>query len=65
MDAADWQATIDADETAVVVFELGELIALQTAVENDRSGVRGAWYCTLRGLREAETLSELAARSGQ
>ena len=65
MDAADWQATIDADETDVVVFELGALIALNSAVENDRSGVRGAWYCTLEGLREAETLSELAAHSGE
>ncbi len=65
MEAADWAATIDpfTDERVVVVFELGELVPLETPVENDRTGVRGAWYCTVADLRAADRLSELAERS--
>jgi hypothetical protein len=60
--ATDWAATIDpfTDEDRVVVFELGELVALDTPVENDQTGLRGAWYCTVGDLRAAATLSELA-----
>jgi hypothetical protein len=66
MDAADWAATIDpfAETDEVVVFELGDLTALADPVENDRSGVRGAWYCTLGELRGADRLSELADAGG-
>jgi hypothetical protein len=62
MDEDDWAATIDpfSDAEAVVVFELGDLVALDSPVENDRSGVRGAWYCSLGDLRRARTLSELS-----
>jgi hypothetical protein len=61
MDADDWAATIDpfSDTDRVVVFELGDLFALDVPVENDRSGVRGAWYCTLGDLRAARALSDL------
>jgi hypothetical protein len=67
MDEADWQDLIDpfSDEQNAVVFELGELVALDPPVENDQNGVRGAWYCSLEALRESRTLSELAARSEQ
>jgi hypothetical protein len=63
MSEADWEATIDpfSDTERVVVFEFEELSALEVPVENDLSGVRGAWYCRLADLREAETLSELSA----
>jgi len=66
MDAADWEATIDpfSDTDAVVVFELGDLVALQTPVANDANGVRGAWYCSVGDLRAAATLSALAERVG-
>jgi hypothetical protein len=65
MAEADWVATIDpfTDERVVVVFELGELVPLGTPVDNDRNGVRGAWYCTVADLRAADRLSELAERS--
>jgi hypothetical protein len=61
----DWAATIDpfAETDRVVVFELGELVALDGPVENDRTGVRGAWYCTVADLRGARTLSDLATAS--
>ncbi|MFC7132481.1 MULTISPECIES: hypothetical protein [Salinibaculum] len=63
MDESDWAATIDpfADAETVVVFELGTLRPLETPVENDRNGVRGAWYCTVGDLQSADTLSTLAA----
>ena len=62
MSEADWQATIEpfSDTDRVVVFEFDGLSALATPVENDRSGVRGAWYCRLGDIREAATLSELS-----
>jgi hypothetical protein len=62
MDEADWAATVDpfSDENVVVVFELGDLVAMEDPVANDRSGVRGARYCSLEGLRAAKTLSELS-----
>lgn len=65
MDEADWVATIDpfTDERVVVVFELGELVPLDSPVDNDRNGVRGAWYCTVSDLRAAATTSELSRRS--
>lgn len=64
MDEADWQATIDpfTDERVVVVFLLEEPVPLAAPVENDGTGVRGAWYCTIADLRAADTLSELASR---
>ncbi len=64
MDEADWQATIDpfTDERVVVVFSLDDLVPLSTPVENDGTGVRGAWYCTIADLRAATTLSALADR---
>jgi hypothetical protein len=65
IDESDWAATIDpfAETDRVVVFELGDLVALDAPVENDRNGVRGAWYCTVVDLREAATVSELATVS--
>jgi len=59
----DWAATIDpfSEEKQVVVFEFGDLVPLSEPVENDQTGVRGAWYCTVADLREAATLSELSA----
>jgi hypothetical protein len=61
----DWAALIDpfSDADRVVVFEVGDLVPLDTPVENDRTGVRGAWYCTVDDLRAAGTLSDLAARA--
>jgi hypothetical protein len=61
MDADDWAATIDpfSDTDTVVVFGLDDLVELDEPVENDRSGVRGAWYCTLGELRSARRLSDL------
>ncbi|MEF8790838.1 MAG: hypothetical protein V5A61_11995 [Haloarculaceae archaeon] len=61
----DWAATVEPfSETSVVtVFELGDLVPLVAPVGNDRSGVRGAWYCTVGDLRAAETLSGLAQRA--
>jgi hypothetical protein len=62
--AADWEAVVDpfSDAERVVVFELDDLVELDTPVENDTNGVRGAWYCTLDGLANAATLSALATR---
>jgi hypothetical protein len=62
---ADWAATVEpfSDTDAVTVFELGDLIPLDAPVENDRTGVRGAWYCTVGDLRAAGALSELADRA--
>jgi hypothetical protein len=61
--AADWAATVDpfADAETVVAFRLGALAELDSRVENDRNGVRGAWYCTLADLRAADALSDLMA----
>jgi hypothetical protein len=65
MSETDWAATIDpfTDERVVLVFEFDDLVPLDTPVQNDQNGVRGAWYCTVADLREAGTLSELADRS--
>ncbi len=65
MSEADWEATIDpfSEERRVVVFEFGELIPLDSPVENDGTGLRGAWYCTIADLRTAGTLSALAKRA--
>jgi hypothetical protein len=62
---ADWRRLIEpfSDEERAVVFALDELVPLDRPVENDRTGVRGAWYCTLDDLRTARTLSELAERA--
>ncbi|WP_075938228.1 hypothetical protein [Halosegnis longus] len=61
----DWATLIDpfSDERVVVVFELGDLVPLDTSVENDQNGVRGAWYCSVEDLRAAGTLSALADRA--
>jgi hypothetical protein len=61
MTEADWAALIDpfSEERVVVVFELGDLVPLATPVANDANGVRGAWYTTVGGLREATALSDL------
>ena len=63
MDEADWEALIDpfSNESVVVVFELADLVPLESPVENDDHGVRGAWYCTVDALRGAATLGDLAA----
>lgn len=65
MTEADWEATIEpfSDEEIVMVFELGALIPLDSPVQNDQTGLRGAWYCTVGDLRESGTLSELSARA--
>ena len=65
LSSADWAATVEpfSDTDAVTVFELDDLVPLESPVENDRNGVRGAWYCTVADLRAAGTLSELAGRS--
>ena len=65
MDESDWQALIDpfTEERVVVVFELDALVPLDSPVENDANGVRGAWYCSIDDLREAETLSALSDRA--
>jgi hypothetical protein len=62
LDEADWAATVDpfSGTDRVVVFELGDLVSLSDPVENDSTGVRGAWYCTLGDLRAAGTVSALA-----
>ncbi len=49
----------------VVVFELGDLLALADPVENDITGVRGAWYGTLGALRDSETLSEFSGSTSE
>jgi len=66
MDESDWEALIDpfSDERTVLVFEFDDgLVPLDSPVENDANGVRGAWYCTVADLREAGTVSALAERS--
>jgi len=65
MAEADWEALIDpfSEERVVVVFEFDDLVPLEHPVENDRNGVRGAWYCTVADLREAATLSALCDRA--
>ena len=65
MDEADWKALIDpfSEERVVVVFEFDDLVPLERPVENDLNGVRGAWYCAVDDLREAETLSALRERA--
>jgi hypothetical protein len=65
LSSADWAATVDpfSDTAVVTVFELGPLVPLDRPVENDRNGVRGAWYCIVADLRAAETLSTLADRA--
>jgi len=64
MDEEDWEALIDpfSEERVAVVFAFDEVIPLGSPVENDLNGVRGAWYCTVADLREAETLSALRDR---
>jgi hypothetical protein len=63
MNEDDWQTLIDpfSEASTVVVFELDTVVPLETPVANDQHGVRGAWYCTVGDLREAATLSDLAA----
>jgi hypothetical protein len=65
MDEADWAALIDpfSEERVVVVFAFDDLIPLDSPVENDLNGVRGAWYCAVDDLREAATLSGLRDRA--
>jgi hypothetical protein len=65
MDEGDWAALIDpfSEERVVVVFEFADLVPLDRPVENDQNGVRGAWYCAVDDLREAETLSALRDRA--
>lgn len=65
MDEADWTALIDpfSEERVVVVFAFDDLIPLDSPVENDLNGVRGAWYCAVDDLREAATLSGLRDRA--
>lgn len=65
MDESDWETLIDpfSTERVVVVFAFDELIPLDSPVENDANGVRGAWYCTADDLRAAETVSALSALS--
>ncbi|OYR51808.1 hypothetical protein [Halorubrum sp. Ea8] len=65
MDDEDWAALIDpfSEERVVVVFAFDELVPLDSPVENDGNGVRGAWYCTVDDLREAATLSGLRDRA--
>jgi hypothetical protein len=60
----DWAATIApvSETSTAVVFELGDLIALDVPVDNETTGVRGAWYCSLADLRVAQTVPELRAR---
>lgn len=66
MTARDWADLVEpfSDTDTVVVFEFGDLVALESPVENDTRGVRGAWYCTRSALEEATALSELAASDG-
>jgi hypothetical protein len=65
MTPTDWQRLVDpfSDEDRVVVFEVADLVPLDVPVQNDRTGVRGAWYCTLDDLRASGTLSALAERA--
>ncbi|TKX52247.1 hypothetical protein EXE42_16705, partial [Halorubrum sp. SP3] len=65
MDEGDWAALIDpfSEERVVVVFAFDDLVPLDSPVENDLNGVRGAWYCSVADLREETTLSGLRDRS--
>jgi hypothetical protein len=65
MDEDDWVALIDpfSNERVVVVFAFDDLVPLDSPVENDANGVRGAWYCDVDDLRAAGTVSELAERA--
>ena len=65
MDEDDWMTLIDpfSTERVVVVFKFDELVPLDSPVENDGHGVRGAWYCSIADIRAADTLSDLAARA--
>ena len=65
MDEGDWAALIDpfSEERVVLVFELDELVPLDSPVENDLNGVRGAWYCAVDDLRAAGALSALRDRA--
>ena len=65
MDERDWTELIDpfSEERVVVVFEFDDPVALASPVENDTSGVRGAWYCSIADLRAAAVLSDLADRA--
>ena len=65
MDDEDWAALIDpfSEERVVVVFEFDGLVPLESPVENDANGVRGAWYCAVDDLRAASTLSALSERA--
>lgn len=67
MDSEDWTDLIEpfSEEREVVVFQLGELLALAEPVVNDLTGLRGAWYHTVGDLRAAATLSELSERAEQ
>jgi hypothetical protein len=67
MTAERWRTLIEpfSAERTVVVFELDELVPLDSPVANDANGVRGAWYCTVADLRAAGTLSALADRAAQ
>ncbi|MEF8862228.1 MAG: hypothetical protein V5A29_03295 [Haloarculaceae archaeon] len=63
---ADWAATVEpvSETIAVTVFELGEFASLYAPIENDLTGIREAWYCSVGDLRAAGTLSALADRTG-
>lgn len=65
MDEHDWVRLVDpfSEERVVVVFRFEELVPLDTPVENDTTGVRGAWYCSVADLRAAATISELSSRA--
>ncbi len=65
LDESDWEALIDpfTEERVVVVFEFDGLVPLDSPVENDVNGVRGAWYCSVDDLRAAKTLSALSERA--
>ncbi|WP_048075276.1 hypothetical protein [Haloquadratum walsbyi] len=65
MTTDDWKTLIDpfSTERVVIVFTWDELVPLESPVENDGHGVRGAWYCSLHDVREAPTLSALSDRS--
>ncbi|WP_276261377.1 hypothetical protein [Haloglomus litoreum] len=60
-----WETLIApfSEERTVLVFELDDLVPLSDPVANDGTGVRGAWYCTLRDLRAASALSDLRERT--
>jgi len=67
LDSEDWAELIEpfSEEREVVVFQLGDLLALDEPVVNDVTGVRGAWYHTVGDLRSVTSLSELGERAEQ